>query len=88
MAMALLRRLAASSVGAAVAAWPVFAAAQGGGSRAIGVADEFWKVALLTALGAGAVLAVAAIGYLYRRERGLAWDFQLPDPEEHHDDEH
>ncbi len=86
--MALLRRLAAAGVGAAVAASPALAAAQGGGSRAVGVADDFWKVALVTALGVGALLAVAAIGYLYRRERGLAWDFQLPDPDQHHDEEH
>ncbi len=86
--MALLRRLAAAGVGAAVAAWPVLAAAQGGGGRAVDAADDFWKVTLVTALGAGALLLVAAIGYLYRRERGLAWDFQLPDPDEHHDDEH
>ena len=86
--MALLRRLAAAGVGAAVAAWPVLAAAQGDSSRAIGVADDFWKVALVTAVGVGALLLVAAIGYLYRRERGLAWDFQLPDPDEHDEEEH
>ena len=86
--MALLRRLAAAGVGAAVATWPVLAAAQDGGSRAVGVADDFWKVALVTALGVGALLAMAAIGYLYRRERGLAWYFQLPDPDEQDDEEH
>ncbi len=86
--MALLRQLAAAGVGAAVAAWPALAAAQSGNSRAIGAADDFWKVALVTAFGAGALLLVAAIGYLYRRERGLAWDFQLPDPEQQHDEEH
>ena len=86
--MALLMRLAAAGVGAAVAAWPVLAAAQDGGSQAVGIADDFWKVALVTVLGVGALLAVAAIGYLYRRERGLAWDFQLPDSDEHHDEEH
>ena len=86
--MVLVRRLAAAGVGAAVAAWPVLAAAQGDGSRAVGVADDFWKVALVTVLGVGALLVVVAVGYLYRRERGLAWDFQLPDADEHHDDEH
>ena len=86
--MALLKRLAASGVGAAAAAWPALVAAQGGGSRAIGLGDDFWKVTLVTTLGVGVLFLVAAIGYLYRRERGLAWDFQLPDPDEHHDDEH
>ena len=72
----------------AVAAWPALAAAQAGGSRAIGLGDDFWKVTLVTALGVGVLFLVAAIGYLYRRERGLSCGLQLPDPDEHHDEEH
>ncbi len=82
--MAALSRVVAVAVGVALAMTPALAEAQGVGGRALSTADDFWKVALLTALGVTALLAVAAIGYLYRRERGLEWEFQRPDPDDHH----
>ena len=33
-----------------------------------------------------ALFAISSIGYLYRRERGLDWEFQKPDAP--HDDHH
>ena len=84
--MAALSRAVAVAVGVALAMMPALAEAQGAGGRALGTADDFWKVGLLTALGVAALLAVAAIGYLYRRERGLAWEFQRPDPDDRHDE--
>jgi hypothetical protein len=33
-----------------------------------------------------AVFVGSAVGYLYRRERGLDWEFQRPD--EPHDEDH
>ena len=33
---------------------------------------------LLVGLALAAMMVLAAIGYLYRRQRGLHWDYQLP----------
>ena len=33
---------------------------------------------LLVGLAVAAMMVLAAIGYLYRRQRGLHWDYQLP----------
>jgi hypothetical protein len=83
--MKVLRRLTAAGAGAAAAALPALVAAQEG-SRALGTPDDVWKVTLLTVLAVGGTFLAATIGYLYRRERRLAWDFQKPDPPG--DDEH
>jgi len=84
--MTALRRVVAVAVGVALGMTPALVAAQGASDRALGTVDDFWKVALLTALGVAALLAVTAVGYLYRRERGLAWEFQRPDPDDRHED--
>ncbi|HJM74889.1 MAG TPA: hypothetical protein QGI71_03365 [Dehalococcoidia bacterium] len=73
-----LRKVSATLVGAAFALMPALVAAQEQ-SRALGATGDFWRVALFTLLGLGGVLVVAALGYLYRRERGLGWEFQKPD---------
>ena len=41
-------------------------------------ADAGTVLALL-ALGLAALLAVTSVAFLYRRQRGLRWDYQLPD---------
>ena len=86
--MAALKRVVAAGLGVALAAAPAVVAAQAETSRALDTADDFWKVLLLTALGIGALLLVASIGYLYRRERNLAWEFQRPDPGEDDGEDH
>ncbi len=76
--------LTASAVAALIAAWPSMALAS---ERALPRPDDTWLVAGVTVLGLLGVLVVAAIGYLYRRERGLEWEFQRPDepPQDDHD---
>ena len=86
--MAALKRVAGAGLGLVLAAAPAVVAAQADTSRALDTADDFWKVLLLTALGIGTVLVVVSIGYLYRRERNLAWEFQRPDPGEHDGEDH
>lgn len=73
-----LRRVSAALAGAAFALLPALAAAQEQ-SRALGATDDFGRVAVFTLLGAGGILIVSALGYLYRRERDLGWEFQKPD---------
>lgn len=80
----ILRQALATGGGLALAAVPALARAQES-SRALGTPADLWPVLLVTALALGALLAAAAIGYLYRRERGLTWDFQRPDRDEHDD---
>lgn len=82
--MGAVRRLLLALTGAAAALLMV-SAAGAQQSRVLGAGDDFWRVTLLTAIVIGALLAVAAIGYLYRRERGLNWEFQRPDPDEQHE---
>ncbi len=77
-----LRKVTAALTGAVVALMPALALAEGE-SGALDAAGDFSRVALLTVLGVGGLLLVSAIGYLYRRERDLGWDFQKPDPDGH-----
>lgn len=79
-----LRKVTAALVGAAFALMPALVAAQEE-SRALSASNDFWQVALFTLLGVGAVLLLSALGYLYRRERDLGWDFQKPDTGDHGD---
>lgn len=54
--------------------------------RSLGL-DADWQVAFWASIfGVIALFGVGAIGYLYRRERGLDWEFQKPDAP--HDDHH
>jgi hypothetical protein len=77
-------RICGALVGVALAAWPaVLAAAEGG--RTLERPEDALPVALLTGAAVLGVFAVAAIGFLYRRRRGLDWEFQRPDaPQDHH----
>ena len=77
-----LRRVSAALAGAAVALVPALVAAQEQ-SRALGATDDFGRVAAFTLLGAGGILVVSVLGYLYRRERDLDWEFQKPDAGDH-----
>lgn len=79
------RKVTGSLVGAAVALMPALASAKGPGSRELGASDDFWQVALFTLLGVGGLMTISALGYLYRRERDLGWDFQKPDAGDHGD---
>jgi len=78
-------RLVALLGGVLAALLPVAAFAEEG--RGLERPQDFGAVTLLTAAGVAAVLLVAALGYLYRRRRGLEWDFQRGDAtesREHH----
>ncbi|HJM88464.1 MAG TPA: hypothetical protein QF624_02415 [Dehalococcoidia bacterium] len=77
-----LTRLTAMVAGSAYALVPALAIAQEH-DRSLEAAGEFWSVAFYAALGAGALLLLSSIAYLYRHERGLNWDFQKPDADDH-----
>jgi hypothetical protein len=77
-----LRKVSAAVAGAAFALLPALVAAQDQ-SRALGATDDFWRVALFTLLGLGGVLVFTVLGYLYRRERDLGWEFQKSDTDDH-----
>ena len=79
-----VRRVTAALAGAAVALMPALAAAQEQ-SRALSATDDVGRVVLFTVLGFVGMLLVATVGYLYRRERDLGWDFQKPDAGDHDD---
>ncbi len=66
--------LTALSTGTAVAAEH--------GSRALETPADMAKVVAVTLLGLGGLAIVSTLVYLYRRERGLRWGFQFPDPME------
>ena len=47
--------------------------------RSLGL-DTDWQTAFWASIaGVVALFALGAVGYLYRRERGLDWEFQKPD---------
>lgn len=75
--------VAGVAVAGAVAVWPSSALAS---ERSLTTPDDMLVVAGVTVLGLLAVFGAAAVGYLYRRERGLDWEFQRP--EEPHDEDH
>ena len=64
--------------GALAAALPAAAGAAEGRRQLEAPADAAAALLLLGAALLG-LLALASIGYLYRRQRGLHWDYQLPD---------
>ncbi len=74
---AMRRRLLAATLGAAAAAMPHVAAADHDPSRALATPDDTAMVVLLTALGIAALFGVTSIAFLYRKQRGLHWDYQL-----------
>jgi hypothetical protein len=75
--------MAGAVVAGVVAAWPASALAS---ERSLTTPDDTWIVAGVTVLGLLGVFVASAVGYLYRRERGLDWEFQRPD--EPHDEDH
>lgn len=56
-------------------------------SRALPAPADTFTVALVAVLAVLGLFVVAALGYLYRRERHLEWEFQRPDAP-HHDGGH
>jgi hypothetical protein len=79
-----VNRLMGSVVGLFVALVPAAGLASEGGRSLEGAAD-LGTVVLVTVLTLAALAVVSGMGYLYRRERGLDWEFQKPDgTDEHH----
>ena len=70
-------RVLAATLGGAAAAIPHVAAADHDPSRALATPDDTAMVVLLTALGIAALFGVTSIAFLYRKQRGLHWDYQL-----------
>jgi hypothetical protein len=79
-----VRRWLGSMIALFVALVPAVARASEG-ERSLAGAVDLTAVVLMTLLALGVVAVVLSIGYLYRRERGLDWDFQKPDAS---DDQH
>jgi hypothetical protein len=79
-----VKRAVGMVAGLFVALAPVVALASEGGRSLEGAAD-LGTVVLVTLLALAALAVVISVGYLYRRERGLDWEFQKPDaPDDHH----
>lgn len=78
------RFVRAGTLGLLAAVWPVAALATeetsaDTASRALPAAGDTMSVALIAVLAVLALFLIAGLGYLYRRERNLEWDFQRPD---------
>jgi len=54
--------------------------------RSLGLGGDWQMIFWMTVFAVLVLFAVTSIGYLYRRERGLDWEFQKPDAP--HDDHH
>ena len=72
-------RTLAAAAGALAALAPAAALANGEASRALAAPADAGTVLGLLALGLAALLAATSVAFLYRRQRGLRWDYQLPD---------
>ena len=80
-----MKRWLAITFGTLLAVLPAAASATEEGGRALDPPADFSTVILLTLVTLLVMALVGGIGYLYRRERGLDWDFQKPDaPADHH----
>jgi hypothetical protein len=77
--MSMSNRVRGLLAGLVVAALPLVAAAQEAQDRALPSATDWHVVMFVTAAGIAGLFLLAGIGYLYRRERHLDWDFQKPD---------
>ncbi len=90
----MVRRLIASVSGfvLALSAPALALAAEGPGttfeaaSRSMDPSADWSTIVLVTALSLAGLFLLATIGYMFRRERGLDWEFQKPDAP--HDDHH
>lgn len=58
--------------------------------RGVPAPGDMGMTVIYTLLALTALFVVLAIGYLYRRERSLDWEFQAPAAphDDHHDDAH
>lgn len=72
-------RLLAASLGVAVAAMPHVVAAKHDPSRALDAPGDTGTVVALTALGIVGLFAATSVAFLYRKQRGISWDYQLAD---------
>lgn len=55
--------------------------------RSMDPAADWTTIMIVTALSLGGLFLLATLGYMYRRERNLDWEFQKPDAP-HHDAHH
>lgn len=55
-------------------------------SRSLDPSTDWTMIMVITVLSLLALFALSTIGYMYRRERNLDWQFQKPDAP--HDDHH
>ncbi|TAJ21043.1 MAG: hypothetical protein EPO65_02255 [Dehalococcoidia bacterium] len=80
-------RASAVFAGGIAAALPMVALAAepvaGPASRSLGLSGDATKIAFAMVGGLLALFGVATLGYLYRRERHLDWEFQKPDVPHH-----
>ncbi|MQC16918.1 MAG: hypothetical protein DWG82_01630 [Chloroflexi bacterium] len=92
-ALRLTTLLTAFGVALAIAVVPGIASAADPVGMTFDAADRSMEpgidtqmIVWVTVFSVLALFAVAGIGYLYRRERGLDWEFQKPDipHDEHH----
>ena len=80
---ATVKRWLGSITGMLLAALPTAAMAAEDG-RALDPPADTAMVLLVTIVSLLGLALIGGIGYLYRRERGLDWDFQKPDAPDHH----
>ena len=76
-----MRRLTRRGVGAAAGALAALLPAIAAASDLEGALEppaDMATALLLVGLGLLAVALLSSVGYLYRRQRGLHWDYQLP----------
>lgn len=78
-----MKRWVGSITGLLLAAIPAAAMATEEG-RALETPEDLGMVLIVTILSLLGLALVGGIGYLYRRERKLDWDFQKPDAPDHH----
>ena len=72
-------RLLAATLGVAAAAMPHVVAAADDPSRALAVPGDTGTVIALVGLGIVALFGLGSVAFLYRRQRGLRWGYQLPE---------
>ncbi len=89
----MVRRLIAAASGLLLAvSVPAFAFAAEGQTefeahgRSLDPSTDWTMIMILTTLALLGLFAVTTIGFMYRRERKLDWEFQKPDAP--HDDHH